>query len=181
MGSKQTEILEIGGITMAAGKRTSAARKTAGIKGKRITAKQRVARRRNIAVARSYKKRVGAKKLNPKVGKGKNARRGRDFSTSRRTIETSASGRKAYGKAYKKAYQSARASGKRKSSARDAGMKAGYGANKKTGKYKANRFTAKSIEKRGGGPFKGNMFHGGGRMESAVRSKLRKLRIPTHY
>jgi len=41
---------------MAAGKRSSAARKTAGIKGKRITAKQRVARVKNIAVARSHKK-----------------------------------------------------------------------------------------------------------------------------
>ena len=41
---------------MAAGKRSAAARKTAGIKGKRITAKQRVARVKNIAVARSYKK-----------------------------------------------------------------------------------------------------------------------------
>ena len=40
---------------MAAGKRTSAARKTAGIKGK-ITAKQRVARVKNIAVARKHKR-----------------------------------------------------------------------------------------------------------------------------
>ena len=37
-------------------KRSSAARKTAGIKGKRITAKQRVARVKNIAVARSHRK-----------------------------------------------------------------------------------------------------------------------------
>jgi len=41
---------------MAAGKRTSAARKTAGIKGKRITAKQRVARKKNIAIARMHKR-----------------------------------------------------------------------------------------------------------------------------
>ena len=47
---------------MAAGKRTSAAKKTAGIKGKRITAKQRVARVKNIAVARKHKKRAAAKR-----------------------------------------------------------------------------------------------------------------------
>jgi len=44
---------------MAVGKRTTAAaKKTAGIKGKRITGKQKVARRKNIAVARTYKKRA---------------------------------------------------------------------------------------------------------------------------
>jgi len=48
---------------MAAGKRSSAAKRTAGIKGKRITAKQRVARVKNIAIARSHKKRTGGKLL----------------------------------------------------------------------------------------------------------------------
>jgi len=45
------------------GKRTSAAKKTAGIKGKRITAKQRVARKKNIAVARSHKKKAVKKAI----------------------------------------------------------------------------------------------------------------------
>ena len=48
---------------MAVGKRTTAAaKKTAGIKGKRITGKQKVARRKNIAITRKYKEIHGRKK-----------------------------------------------------------------------------------------------------------------------
>ena len=50
---------------MARAKRTSAARKTAGIKGKRITAKQKVARVKNIAIARKHRGKGRSKKLNP--------------------------------------------------------------------------------------------------------------------
>ena len=41
--------------------RSSAARKTAGVRGKRITAKQKSARRLNIAVARKHKKKSSKK------------------------------------------------------------------------------------------------------------------------
>ena len=48
--------------------RKSAARKTAKVKVKRITPKQKSARRKNIAVARTYKKKAAGKKKAPLRG-----------------------------------------------------------------------------------------------------------------
>jgi len=84
---------------MAAGKRTSAAKKTAGIKGKRITAKQRVARKKNIAVARSHKRRAGGKNLVTPAAKS----RGYD----RRLIAKSSGYKKSYAAGFKKSYLAA--------------------------------------------------------------------------
>ena len=43
--------------------RSAMARKTAGVRGKRITARQKAARRLNIAIARKHRKKGGKRKI----------------------------------------------------------------------------------------------------------------------
>ena len=68
MGSKQTKILEIGGSQLARRtvsrlrpRRQLMKRAKKGMGKKRITARQKAARRKNIAIARKYRKRGGGK------------------------------------------------------------------------------------------------------------------------
>ena len=71
---------------MAGGKRSAAGRKTAGVRGKRITGKQKSARRKNIAIARKFKKKQRSKKQYFGSGKKITAKERKDL-TKRATKE----------------------------------------------------------------------------------------------
>jgi len=111
--------------------RSSAAKRTAKIGGKRITAKQRVARVKNIAVARMHKKRGKGKMVgsNPRlVNRVTTAAKYRGY--DKRTTVKAKWQKKQYKDAYKKSY--ARTKGQVKSLRTEKAHKSGLRASTRT-------------------------------------------------